>query len=38
VVNVDKVTSLEGNLLGVDTYKLPVSKGYRTVIKEMLLK
>lgn len=38
VVNVDKVTSLEGNLLGIDTYKLPVSKGYRTVIKEMLLK
>jgi DNA-binding LytR/AlgR family response regulator len=38
VVNVDKVTSLEGNLLGIDTYKLPVSKSYRTEIKEMLLK
>lgn len=38
VVNVEKVTSLEGNLLGIDTYKLPVSKSYRTEIKEMLLK
>ena len=38
VVNVDKVTSLEGNLLGIDNYKLPVSKNYRTEIKEMLLK
>ena len=38
VVNVDKVTSLEGNLLGIDNYKLPVSKNYRTEIKELLLK
>jgi DNA-binding LytR/AlgR family response regulator len=38
VVNVEKVTSLEGNLLGIDSYKLPVSKSYRTEIKEMLLK
>lgn len=38
VVNVDKVTSLEGNLLGIDNYKLPVSKNYRAEIKERLLK
>lgn len=37
VVNVDKVTSLEGNLLGIDNYKLPVSKYYRAEIKERLL-
>ncbi|MDD5620539.1 MAG: LytTR family DNA-binding domain-containing protein [Proteiniphilum sp.] len=38
VVNVDKVTSLEGNLLGIDNYKLPVSKNYRAEIRERLLK
>lgn len=38
VVNVHKVTSLEGNLLGIDAFKLPISKSYRTAIKEMLLK
>lgn len=38
VVNVDKVTSLEGNILGIDNYKLPVSKNYRAEIKERLLK
>lgn len=38
VVNVDKVTSLEGNILGIDNYKLPVSKNYRAEIRERLLK
>jgi DNA-binding LytR/AlgR family response regulator len=38
VVNFEKVTSLEGNLLGIDNYKLPVSKSYRAEIRERLLK
>ena len=38
VVNMDKVTSLEGNLLGIESYKLPVSRNYRAQIKEILLK
>ena len=38
VVNFEKVTSLEGNLLGIDNYKLPVSKNYRAEIRERLLK
>lgn len=38
VVNIDKVTSLEGNLLKIDNYKLTVSRNYRAQIKEMLLK
>jgi DNA-binding LytR/AlgR family response regulator len=38
VINVEKVTSLEGNLIGIETCKLPISKSYRSVIKELLLK
>ena len=38
VVNIDKVTSLEGNLLGIDSYKLPVSRNYSAQIREMLLR
>jgi len=38
VVNIDKVTSLEGNLLGIDSYKLPVSRNYTAQIREMLLR
>src|SRR5690606_39961614 len=33
VINVEKVTSLEGNLIGIETCKLPISKSYRSVIK-----
>ena len=38
VVNFEKVTSLEGNLLGIDNYKQPVSKRYRAEIRERILK
>ncbi len=38
VVNIDKVTSLEGNQLGIGSYKLPVSRNYSAQIREMLLK
>jgi DNA-binding LytR/AlgR family response regulator len=38
IVNKDKVTSVEGNLLGVGSFKLPISRSYRIQIKEMLLK
>ncbi|MBE0650889.1 MAG: response regulator transcription factor [Bacteroidales bacterium] len=38
VVNIDKVTLLEGNLLGIDGYRLPVSRNYREHIKKILLK
>jgi len=38
VININKVTSLEGNLVGIGSYKLPISKGYRKEVKEILLK
>ncbi len=38
VVNIGKVTSLEGNVLGINNFKLPVSRNYRIGIKKMLLK
>lgn len=38
VVNIDKVTLLEGNLLGIDGYRLPVSRNYREHVKKILLK
>lgn len=38
VVNIDKVTSLEGNQLGIGSYKLPVSRNYSAQIREMLLR
>jgi DNA-binding LytR/AlgR family response regulator len=38
VINIGKVTSLEGNLLEIDRFKLPVSRNYRQEIKERLLK
>ncbi len=37
VVNIEKINSLEGNLLGIEKFKVPVSRSYRTQIKEMLL-
>ncbi len=38
IVNINKVTSLEGNLLGIEKHKLPVSRNYRSQVKELLLK
>jgi len=38
IVNLDKATSLEGNILGIDHYKLPVSRNYRMEVKKRLLK
>ena len=38
VINIDKVRSLEGNLLGIENYQLPVSRNYLAQIKEILLK
>lgn len=38
VVNIKKITSLEGNLLEVGRYKLPVSRNYQIVVKEQLLR
>ena len=38
IINIDKVSSLEGNLLSIDQFKLPISRNYRTQVKEMLLK
>lgn len=37
LVNINKATTLEGNLLGIENYKLPVSRNYRTQIKKILL-
>jgi DNA-binding LytR/AlgR family response regulator len=38
VVNIVKVSSLEGNLLEIEDYKLPVSRNFRKEVKERLLK
>ncbi len=38
VINIEKVSSLEGNLLEIKDYKLPVSRNFRKEVKELLLK
>ncbi len=38
VINIEKVTSVEGNLLEIDRFKLPVSRNYRNEVKGRLLK
>jgi DNA-binding LytR/AlgR family response regulator len=43
IVNMEQITTIEGNLLGVDKYTIPVSRTYRdktmeTILKNKLLK
>lgn len=43
IVNIEQITTIEGNLLGVDKYTIPVSRTYRektmeTILKNKLLK
>ncbi len=38
IINVEKVLNIEGNMLGIDKYKIPISRTYKETVLEAILK
>jgi len=38
IINIEKVSNIEGNMLGIDKYKVPVSRTWKEKVMEVILK
>jgi Response regulator of the LytR/AlgR family len=38
IINVEKVLNIEGNMLGIDKYKIPISRTYKEKVLEAIIK